>query len=266
MLLQNQSAWSTVGAARSAAPWPAPSRAKAPGCPHRPDPSPPRRRRRTTSARPAGMSKPPCSMPRHRRRRTPRRCRGGTDGRIDVALERDRHRARARHAAGRSFASPTTNYPVTTYARSNFITAKAAAPGTWPPGDRASSSRCRRPARGFRDRATWATASPSAAVEAMSRHLAGELGARGVRVVCIRPHAIPRPPPWAPHPRGVRPDGRARRADDRADARGRRRRHLAQAPADPRSGREHGGLSGLEACRRHHRHRRQSQLAASWCD
>jgi 3-oxoacyl-[acyl-carrier protein] reductase len=31
----------------------------------------------------------------------------------------------------------------------------------------------------------------SSAIEAMSRHLAGELGAQGIRVVCIRPHAIP---------------------------------------------------------------------------
>jgi NAD(P)-dependent dehydrogenase (short-subunit alcohol dehydrogenase family) len=31
----------------------------------------------------------------------------------------------------------------------------------------------------------------SAAVEAFSRILAGELGASGIRVICLRPHAIP---------------------------------------------------------------------------
>jgi len=31
----------------------------------------------------------------------------------------------------------------------------------------------------------------SAAIEAFSRILAGELGASGIRVICLRPHAIP---------------------------------------------------------------------------
>ena len=42
----------------------------------------------------------------------------------------------------------------------------------------------------------------SAAVEAFSRLLAGELGARGVRVVCLRPHAIPEAVPHS-HTREV---------------------------------------------------------------
>jgi NAD(P)-dependent dehydrogenase (short-subunit alcohol dehydrogenase family) len=43
----------------------------------------------------------------------------------------------------------------------------------------------------------------SAAVEALSRHLAGELGAQGIRVVCIRPHAIPEAAAGGSHSREV---------------------------------------------------------------
>lgn len=78
--------------------------------------------------------------------------------------------------------------PVTTYIRSNYLTARAAsrhmAAGgavlmlTTPAG--------RMPGPGFMGHAV-----ACAGVEALSRHLAGELGAQGIRVVCMRSHAIP---------------------------------------------------------------------------
>jgi 3-oxoacyl-[acyl-carrier protein] reductase len=54
-----------------------------------------------------------------------------------------------------------------------------------------SSSRCRRldpawPVKGFLGYGVTC-----AAIEAFSRILAGELGPNGIRVVCLRPHAIP---------------------------------------------------------------------------
>jgi 3-oxoacyl-[acyl-carrier protein] reductase len=78
--------------------------------------------------------------------------------------------------------------PVAAYTRTNFLTAKAVA-------------------RHFRSRGVILTLSTpgarlsgagflgngvaSAAVEAFSRILAGELGAQGIRVICLRPDAIP---------------------------------------------------------------------------
>jgi 3-oxoacyl-[acyl-carrier protein] reductase len=82
------------------------------------------------------------------------------------------------------------SHPITAYTRTNFITAKAAArhmvkrgsgviltistPGSRLPGVGAT---------GF--------GVACAAIEALTRHLAGELGPSGIRVVCLRPDAIP---------------------------------------------------------------------------
>jgi 3-oxoacyl-[acyl-carrier protein] reductase len=82
-------------------------------------------------------------------------------------------------------------YPIAAYTRTNFLTAKAVArhmarqgsgvilfvaPG---PGARLSG-------QGFLGNGVAA-----AALEALSRILAGELGPNGIRVNCLRPHAIP---------------------------------------------------------------------------
>ena len=67
-----------------------------------------------------------------------------------------------------------------------------------------------------------------AGVEAMTRHLAGELGASGVRGAGIRSHAIPETA-WPPArtPRGLRPGGASRPGVSvDADAGRRRRQHL----------------------------------------
>lgn len=81
-------------------------------------------------------------------------------------------------------------HPVQAYLRTNFITAKAVARHmvkrnagviltlATPAG--------RMPGPGFMGHSV-----ACAGVEGMTRHLAGELGANGIRVVCIRSHAIP---------------------------------------------------------------------------
>jgi 3-oxoacyl-[acyl-carrier protein] reductase len=111
-------------------------------------------------------------------------------GGIDVAL----NAVGIAHVQGTPFAALSLEdyaHPITAYTRTNFLTAKAAArhmaghgsgvilllaPG---PGARMSG-------QGFLGNGVSA-----AAVEALSRILAGELGPSGIRVNCLRPHAIP---------------------------------------------------------------------------
>jgi 3-oxoacyl-[acyl-carrier protein] reductase len=80
--------------------------------------------------------------------------------------------------------------PVQTYLRTNFITARAAARHMVKRGRGVilmlSTPAGRMPGPGFMGHSV-----ACAGVEGMARHLAGELGASGVRVVCIRSHAIP---------------------------------------------------------------------------
>jgi 3-oxoacyl-[acyl-carrier protein] reductase len=111
-------------------------------------------------------------------------------GRIDIAV----NAVGIPHVQGTPFAELSYEdyaHPITAYTRTNFLTAKAVsrhmanqgsgvllfvAPG---PGARLSG-------RGFLGNGVSA-----AAVEALSRILAGELGPSGIRVNCLRPHAIP---------------------------------------------------------------------------
>lgn len=80
--------------------------------------------------------------------------------------------------------------PIDGYLRTLFATVKAAAPHLAEQGSGVvltmSTPGARLTGRGFLGNGV-----SSAAVEAFSRILAGELGPDGVRVVCIRPHAIP---------------------------------------------------------------------------
>ncbi|PWK75643.1 SDR family oxidoreductase [Aminobacter sp. AP02] len=78
--------------------------------------------------------------------------------------------------------------PVAAYTRSNFLTAKAVARHMQGRGVilTLSTPGARMSGVGFLGNGV-----ASAAVEAMSRILAGELGARGIRVICLRPDAIP---------------------------------------------------------------------------
>lgn len=80
--------------------------------------------------------------------------------------------------------------PVQTYLRSNFITAKAAARHMAKRGAGViltlATPAGRMAGPGFMGHSV-----ACGGVEAMTRHLAGELGANGIRVVCIRSHAVP---------------------------------------------------------------------------
>lgn len=78
--------------------------------------------------------------------------------------------------------------PVSAYTRTNFLTAKAVARHMRGRGVMLTLSTpgARMSGVGFLGNGV-----ASAAVEAMSRILAGELGARGIRVICLRPDAIP---------------------------------------------------------------------------
>lgn len=81
-------------------------------------------------------------------------------------------------------------YPVEAYARTNFLTAQAVGRRMVEQGAGViltlSTPGARISGQGFLGNGV-----ASAAIEAFSRILAGELGASGVRVVCLRPDAIP---------------------------------------------------------------------------
>jgi 3-oxoacyl-[acyl-carrier protein] reductase len=80
-------------------------------------------------------------------------------------------------------------FPITTYVTSQFLTATAAARSMIEHGSgviltlSTTAARVTLPTDGF--------GVACAAVEALSRQLAGELGPYGVRVVCLRPDAVP---------------------------------------------------------------------------
>ena len=113
-----------------------------------------------------------------------------TAGHIDIAL----NAVGLAHVQGTPFVELSVDdylHPIAAYSRMIFLTSRAVArhmvgygsgvilmlaPG---PGARGSG-------RGFLGNGVSASA-----VEAFSRILAGELGASGIRVVCLRPHAIP---------------------------------------------------------------------------
>ncbi|MDM0012806.1 SDR family oxidoreductase [Variovorax sp. J22P168] len=122
-------------------------------------------------------------------------------GRIDIAL----NAVGLAHVQGTPLADLSLadfEFPVATAVRTNFITAKAAARHMAPQGSGViltlSTPGARLPGPGYLGNCV-----ASAAIEAMSRHLAGELGSQGVRVVCIRPHAIPQAAAAGSHTREV---------------------------------------------------------------
>lgn len=110
-------------------------------------------------------------------------------GRIDIAL----NAVGVAHVQGIPFGELSYadyRFPVDVYTRTNFITAQAVARHMVQAGAGViltlSTPASRMPGPGY-----MGHSSACAAVEAMTRHLAGELGAQGVRVVCLRSHAIP---------------------------------------------------------------------------
>ncbi|MCJ0766055.1 SDR family NAD(P)-dependent oxidoreductase [Variovorax terrae] len=110
-------------------------------------------------------------------------------GGIDIAL----NAVGVFHVQGTPFARLSLEdyaYPVTVYTRTNFITAKAAARHMAKRGSGVvlmlTTPASRMPGPGFLGHSV-----ACAGVEAMTRHLAGELGPDGIRVLCLRSHAIP---------------------------------------------------------------------------
>lgn len=135
-------------------------------------------------------------------------------GGIDIAL----NAVGIAHVQGTPFAELSLDdfmHPITAYTRTNFLTARAAARHMVErrggailtlstPGSRMSGT-------GF-----IGYGATCAAIEAFSRILAGELGGSGIRVVCLRPDAIPEAVVTS-HARGVF-DGFARRAGTTVEA------------------------------------------------
>jgi len=110
-------------------------------------------------------------------------------GRIDVVL----NAIGLMHVQGKSFAEQTLDEfeaPVIGYVRAHFIIAKAASRFMVRQGSGVilglSTPGSLLPGPGFMGYGV-----ACAALEAMTRHLAGELGAHGVRAVCLRADAIP---------------------------------------------------------------------------
>jgi 3-oxoacyl-[acyl-carrier protein] reductase len=93
-------------------------------------------------------------------------------------------------------------HPIIAYTRTNFVTAKAAARHMIGQGSGViltlSTPGSRLPGPGFMGYGV-----ACAAIEAISRHLAGELGPSGVRVVCLMPDAIPEAAAAGSHSRDV---------------------------------------------------------------
>lgn len=101
-----------------------------------------------------------------------------------------------------SLALADYSYPVEAYTRTNFITAKAVARHMVREGAGVilmlTTPAAKMVGPGFLGHCV-----ACAGVEAMTRHLAGELGADGVRVLCLRSHAIPEAVTRGSHSRDV---------------------------------------------------------------
>jgi 3-oxoacyl-[acyl-carrier protein] reductase len=122
-------------------------------------------------------------------------------GRLDIALNAVGHR----HVQGKLLTELSLEEfeePIRAYARSQFVIAKAA---TRPMIERGRgvllvlSTPASR--KGFPG--VLGFGATCAAIEALTRHLACELGPSGVRVVCLRPDAVPETLDFASHAREV---------------------------------------------------------------
>jgi NAD(P)-dependent dehydrogenase (short-subunit alcohol dehydrogenase family) len=122
-------------------------------------------------------------------------------GRIDIAV----NAVGILHVQGTPFAELSLEdyaLPITAYTRTNFITAQAAARHMIRAGRGViltlSTPGSRMAGTGFLGYGVTC-----AAVEALSRLLAAELGPSGIRVNCLRPHAIPEATAKGSHSRDV---------------------------------------------------------------
>jgi NAD(P)-dependent dehydrogenase (short-subunit alcohol dehydrogenase family) len=149
--------------------------------------------------------------------------------------------------------------PSAAYTRTNFITAKAVArhlvEGRAGVILTLSTPGSRLPGTGFLRYGVTCSA-----IEALSRLLAAELGASGIRVVCLRPDAIRAALAAGSHTREVF-RGPAQRSGRTIEAMLAERTHGdTGAPAAARRGRRRGGLAGLGPGGRDDRYGRQPDL------
>lgn len=122
-------------------------------------------------------------------------------GRIDIAV----NAVGVAHVQGKPLAELTVEeyaYPVSVYTRTHFITAKAVARHMAPRGSGVilalSTPAGRMTGPGYLGHCV-----ACAGIEALTGHLAGELGPSGIRVLCLRSHAIPEVPALGSHCREV---------------------------------------------------------------
>lgn len=113
---------------------------------------------------------------------------GAEAGRIDIAL----NAVGFDHVQGLAIGDTSLEdylHPVVGYLRTNFVTAKAASRHMISQGSGVILT-ISTPGARLTGRGLIGNAAQSAGLEGFSRALAGELGPAGVRVVCVRPHAI----------------------------------------------------------------------------
>ena len=109
-------------------------------------------------------------------------------GRIDIAL----NAVGFDHVQGLAIADTSLAdylHPVTGYLQTNFVTAKAVSRHMLARGSGVILT-ISTPGARLTGRGLIGNAAQSAGLEGFSRALAGELGPAGVRVVCVRPHAM----------------------------------------------------------------------------
>jgi 3-oxoacyl-[acyl-carrier protein] reductase len=125
----------------------------------------------------------------------------GQSGRLDIAFNAVGHA----HVQGKSLSELTLaefEAPIHAYARSQFVIAKATTRPMLERGRGVLLSLSTPAARrGFAG--VLGFGATCAAIEALTRHLACELGPRGVRVVCLRPDAVPETLGFGSHAREV---------------------------------------------------------------
>jgi 3-oxoacyl-[acyl-carrier protein] reductase len=111
-------------------------------------------------------------------------------GGIDIAL----NAVGIAHVQGTPFAELSFEdyaHPITAYTRTNFLTAKAVARHMAKQGSGVILFVAPGPGARLSGQGFLGNGVAAAALEALSRILAGELGPSGIRVNCLRPHAIP---------------------------------------------------------------------------
>lgn len=111
-------------------------------------------------------------------------------GAIDIAL----NAVGIPHVQGTPFAELSFEdyaHPITAYTRTNFLTSKAVARHMATQGSGVILFVAPGPGARLSGQGFLGNGVSAAALEALSRILAGELGPNGIRVNCLRPHAIP---------------------------------------------------------------------------